>query len=291
MNSNRGENLKRKAIVIDITGGLVKAGFAGENAPSVVFPTLVGRPKSGSMGLNEIYFGDEAALKRDVLAMTSPVKNGIVTNWDDFQKLLEYTFSALKVNSQECNVLITDIFWNSGSNREKLCQILFEKFDVAGLYVANDAVLSLYASEKSTAIVINITNDFTYVVPICEGSSIPDNRRRISIGKENLLSSWERFRPLETLFEPTLTKSIVSAISNCDPNICQTLYKNIVLAGEGSMFEGLPERLEKKVQVAAPSGIKVKVVAPPQRKDFAWIGGSMLASLTTFETMWITKEE
>ncbi|NMG19003.1 actin family protein [Brasilonema bromeliae] len=289
MNSNRGENLKRKAIVIDITGGLVKAGFAGENAPSVVFPTLVGRLKSESMGLNEIYFGDEAALKRDVLAMTSPVEKGIVTNWDDFQKLLEYTFSALKVNVQECNVLITDIFWNSQSNREKLCQMLFE-FGVAGLYLAHDAVLSLYASEKSTAIVINITNDFTDVVPICEGCSIPHARRRISIGKENLVSS-EPFRPLETLFEPTLTKSIVSAISNCDPKICQTLYKNIVLAGEGSMFEGLPERLEKEVRSLAPSGVTVKVVASPQRKDFAWIGGSMLASLTTFETMWFTKEE
>jgi actin-related protein len=256
----------------------------------VVFPTLIGRPKSGSIGLNEIYFGDEAALKRDVLAMTSPVKNSIVTNWDDFQKVLEYTFSALKVNVQECNVLITDIFWNSQSNREKLCQMLFEKFGVAGMYLANDAVLSLYPSEKSTAIVINITNDFTDVVPICEGSSIPHAMRRIDIEKENLVSS-ERIRALETLFEPILTKSIVSVISNCDPKIRQTLYKNIVLVGEGSMFEGLPERLEKEVRSLAPSGVTVKVVAPPQRKDFAWIGGSMLASLTTFEAMWLTKEE
>ncbi|MBW4628480.1 MAG: hypothetical protein KME49_23935 [Brasilonema octagenarum HA4186-MV1] len=57
------------------------------------------------------------------------------------------------------------------------------------------------------------------------------------------------------------------------------------------MFERLLDRLEKTVRSLAPSGITVKVVAPPQRKDFAWIGGSMLASLTTFEAMWFTKEE
>jgi DNA-binding protein YbaB len=44
-NSKRDENLKKKAIVLDITGGLIKVGFAGENAPSVVFPTLIGCPK------------------------------------------------------------------------------------------------------------------------------------------------------------------------------------------------------------------------------------------------------
>ena len=57
------------------------------------------------------------------------------------------------------------------------------------------------------------------------------------------------------------------------------------------MFEGIAERMTKELTNMAPASMKIKVVAPPERKYSVWIGGSILASLSTFQQMWITKEE
>jgi actin-related protein len=75
--------------------------------------------------------------------------------------------------------------------------------------------------------------------------------------------------------------------------IGHVIYNNIILAGGTTKFEGIQARLTKEIRDLAPSAFveKVKVVAPPERKYSVWIGGSILASLSTFQNMWITKEE
>ena len=65
----------------------------------------------------------------------------------------------------------------------------------------------------------------------------------------------------------------------------------IPVSGGTTMFTGLPERLQKELTNLAPNAVKVKVVAPPERKYSVWIGGSILSSLSTFATMWIAKSE
>jgi actin-related protein len=63
------------------------------------------------------------------------------------------------------------------------------------------------------------------------------------------------------------------------------------MSGGTTMFPGIPERLSKEVTALAPSTMKIKVVAPPERKFSVWIGGSILSSLSTFQAMWITRAE
>ncbi|KAH9249846.1 actin-1 [Batrachochytrium salamandrivorans] len=75
----------------------------------------------------------------------------------------------------------------------------------------------------------------------------------------------------------------------CDVDI--RLYANIVLSGGSTMYEGIAERLNKEMVALVPNTMKVKVVAPPERKYSVWIGGSILASLSTFQQMWISKQE
>ena len=82
-----------------------------------------------------------------------------------------------------------------------------------------------------------------------------------------------------------------NSIKICDVDIRKDLYGNIVLSGGTTMYNGLPERMQKEISNLAPSTIKVKVVAPPERKYSVWIGGSILASLSTFQQMWISKQE
>jgi actin beta/gamma 1 len=112
----------------------------------------------------------------------------------------------------------------------------------------------------------------------------------------------ERFDCPEVLFNPRLIgkeapgihKCTVEAINKCSADTHRNLYSNIVLSGGGTLFPGLGERLSKEISALAPAPPtikKVEVIAPPERKYTAWIGGSMLASLSTFQSMWISKAE
>eukprot|EP00497_Spongosphaera_streptacantha_P005860 TRINITY_DN853_c0_g1_i1.p1 TRINITY_DN853_c0_g1~~TRINITY_DN853_c0_g1_i1.p1 ORF type:complete len:94 (+),score=22.64 TRINITY_DN853_c0_g1_i1:100-381(+) len=77
----------------------------------------------------------------------------------------------------------------------------------------------------------------------------------------------------------------------CDVDIRRDLYGNIVMSGGTTMYPGIADRVKKEVSEKAPSTMAIKIVAPPERKYSVWIGGSILASLSTFEEMWITKSE
>lgn len=109
----------------------------------------------------------------------------------------------------------------------------------------------------------------------------------------------QRFRCPEVLFQPMLMgkeypgfhEITYNSIMKCDIDVRKSLYENIVLSGGTTMYSGLPERLTKEMTDKAPSTMKIKVLAPPERKFLVWIGGSILASLSTFQAMWITKHE
>ena len=109
----------------------------------------------------------------------------------------------------------------------------------------------------------------------------------------------ELFRCPEALFQPSFLgmeangvhETCYNSIMKCDVDIRKDLYGNIVLSGGTSMYPGINTRLEKEMIQLAPPTMKIKVIAPPERKYSVWIGGSILASLSTFQNMWITKEE
>src|SRR3546814_853098 len=109
----------------------------------------------------------------------------------------------------------------------------------------------------------------------------------------------ERFRCPEVLFQPSFIGKEASGIHDCtfqtimkcDVDIRKDLYANIVLSGGTTMYPGIAERITKEITALAPSTMKIKVVAPPERKYSVWIGGSILASLSTFQAMWISKAE
>ena len=109
----------------------------------------------------------------------------------------------------------------------------------------------------------------------------------------------ERFRCPEVLFQPSMVgvegagihETPFNSVMKCDMDIRKDLYGNIVLSGGTTMFEGVAERMEKEVVALAPSSMKIKIVAPPERKYSVWIGGSILSSLSTFQQMWISTQE
>ena len=108
----------------------------------------------------------------------------------------------------------------------------------------------------------------------------------------------ERFRCPEALFQPSFLgmetpgvhETTYNSIMKCDVDIRKDLYANIVLSGGTTMYAGIADRMSKEITALAPASMKIKIIAPPERKYSVWIGGSILSSLSTFQQMWISKQ-
>lgn len=122
------------------------------------------------MGDKEIYIGNVANNSRGVLKLEYPIQNGYVKNWGIMKEIWQYLFyDELRESASEHPVLITEPPLNPTANREKMTEILFETFKVPAMYVANPCVLSLYASGRTTGIVLDSGDCVSHAVPIYEG--------------------------------------------------------------------------------------------------------------------------
>jgi actin, other eukaryote len=185
----------QQTVIIDNGSGMVKAGFAGEDAPRAVFPSIVGRPKHSSamMGTQQKseYIGDEAMQKRGILNLQYPIAAGIVESWEDMEKVWHHTFyNELRVAPEEAlGVLLTEAPRNPKANREKMVTIMFETFQVKNVYVALQAVMSLYAAGRTTGLVADAGDGVSHTIPVFEGFSIPHAVEKMEIAGR-VLTDW-----------------------------------------------------------------------------------------------------
>lgn len=362
------------AVVCDNGTGYVKAGFASCEVPSVCFPSVVGRPRKIRRGQmkrvqqnltaeSDVLVGDAALAKRETHALRFPIDHGIVTDWDGMEHIWQQLFyNELEIDPEEHPILLTEAPRNPKDNREKMLQMMFEGFNFPATFISIQAVLSLYASGRTTGLVLDAGDGVAHTVPIYEGYCLPHAVRRTDLAgrdlthtlaelltergyhfttstqleivrdmkerlcfvsqdfDEDLLTAGEssefeksyelpdgqvitigdeRFRCPEVIFDPELIgleidgihTSVYKTVMKCDMDIRRELYGNIILSGGSTMFPGMADRLKAEVSLMAPASVRVRVIAPEERKYSVWMGGSVLASLSTFKDMWISEEE
>ncbi|KAM7203400.1 Actin/actin-like protein [Naviculisporaceae sp. PSN 640] len=179
------------AVIMNNGSYWVKAGFAGDDAPRACFPTIVGRPRHHGimigMGQRDSYVGDEAQSKRGILTLRNPIEHGIVTNWDDMERVWHHTYyHELRVAPEDHAILMSESPLNPKPNRERMTQILFETFDAPAFYTSVDAILSLYANGRTTGMVVDIGDGVTHVLPAYEGFALPHAIARIDMAGRDL---------------------------------------------------------------------------------------------------------
>ncbi|XP_032345990.1 actin isoform X1 [Camelus ferus] len=308
------------------------------------------------------FIGDEVQKNRGKLNLQYPISRAAITNWDNMEKIWHHSFyKVLHVAPEQHPLMVTEPPLNTMANKEKVSQILFETFGVPALYLANQGVLSLYASGQTCGMTLESGEGMTYFVPIIDGCPLPQSTFQMDIAGQDLTLYFlhllsesghslvstadrefvrdlkekccyvaldfekekveasspsyaqkcqlpdgqeidlgrERFFCPEVLFQTDLigrhhlgvhTKAF-QCVSSCDPALWKILFGHIVLSGGTGTCSGLRLRLQREISTLVSPKINVKVSTCPHSIYGAWVGGSILCSLSTFKDMWVTSKE
>ena len=352
--------------VIDNGSGYMKAGFSGEEAPKVMFPTMVGKTKVEGIYVGdekkESIIGSEAEKKFGILNISYPIQGGIIVNWDEMERIWANTFyGELKISPEEHNLLLSESPFITRKDREKMLEMMFETFNCASTYLVAQSVLAAYSVGKSTGISIDCGHTSLNFAPIYEGflqrhcvQHIPiagkdindilinllikngqvidskmqkqsiikakesfcflryDNEDEIEKKKEEETKEWElpdkkkitiskeRFQATEVLFDPkqfgydypNFQELFKKTVKSIDSDLREIMLANIIFNGGTTLIKGFKNRVTQEIEQAGQDyEFKKKVHTYPEAQFMAWLGGSILTSLTNFENLWITKAE
>ncbi|NXF28126.1 ACL6B protein, partial [Rhodinocichla rosea] len=170
------------ALVFDIGSFSVRAGYAGEDCPKADFPTTVGllSPDEVSLELDgdkdkkggKVYYIDTNALHvaREGVEVLSPLKNGMIEDWECFQAILDHTYGKhVKSEPGLHPVLMSEAPWNTRAKREKLTELMFEHYNIPAFFLCKTAVLTAFANGRSTGLVLDSGATHTTAIPVHDG--------------------------------------------------------------------------------------------------------------------------
>jgi actin-related protein len=208
-------------IVIDNGSGVCKAGESKNDQPTSVFPSIVGVPKVKGIIMDtqtkDLFLGAEANDKRGILNITYPIEHGVITNWKYMEDLWNHIFTnELRLTSKDRSVMLTEC--------------MFEKFNIKQLYIGVQAVLALYASGRTTGLVVDSGDGVTHTVPVYEGFNIAH-----AIRKQNLAGRDVTYY----LKEKVLPEMDVNFVSTAETEITKDIKEKCSVVAFDPTLEGL----------------------------------------------------
>jgi len=181
-------------VVVDNGTGFVKAGFAADNLPRYMFPSIVGRPvlraeeeAIGDVDLKPITVGEEAAALRRALEISYPLENGIIRNWEDMGHVWSYLFTErMGIDPKEHRILLTEAPMNPRENRRKMIETMFEKYGFHSLQVSIQAMLTLYAQGLLSGCVLDSGDGVTHIVAVYDGFELSNLTKRLDVAGRHI---------------------------------------------------------------------------------------------------------
>jgi actin-related protein 3 len=261
---------QKPPVVIDNGTGYTKMGYAGNYEPNYIVPTLIsvvaednkpGAKKDEVKDL-DFFIGAEATVKHDNYNVDYPIRHGIIDNWDNMEKYWSRCiYQYLCCDPEEHYTLLTEPPMNTPENREYTAEIMFETFNVPGLYIAVQAVLALCASlltkgsdaknSSVTGTVIDSGDGVTHVIPVVEGYVIGSCIKHIPLAGRDVTNFMvqilrDRGEPLDPMQSLEIAKKIKEQYCYVCPDLVKE-YNKYDKEPEGRIrqFEGVVEKTKK----------------------------------------------
>jgi actin-related protein len=176
-------------VIIDIGEASTKVGFAGEEAPRSMFPTITGAEKYknvmvdvGASGRPQIYVGDDCHRMRGVLKISYPINRGAIMDWDAYFAILTHIFyNVLRIDPSRANVIYTESALTAAQMKQYIARVLFETYRAKSVYIASAPIMALFSAGLTTGIVVESGEGLTWVVPVINGKIFEPAVQRLTL--------------------------------------------------------------------------------------------------------------
>lgn len=265
-------------VVIDNGTGFTKMGYAGNEEPTYIIPSLyadnaaVGRAK-GPLDELDFSIGYEAQ-NRPNANMSHPLEHGIVKDWDKMERMWQHCmYKYLRIEPSEHGFVLTEPPANPPENREYTAEVMFETFGVERLFIAVQGVLALTASWTSqkaqklglsglsTGTVIDSGDGVTHVIPIVEGFVVSNAIKHIPLAGRDITNFvLEQLRDRGENLPPEEALRLAQRVKE------QHCYIAKDIADEFNKYDANPGKyITKHEEVLKGSGKQVSIDVGPEK--------------------------
>eukprot|EP01083_Nonionella_stella_P168975 571907_1 len=271
------DSYRGTTVTIELGSSSIRAGIAGNDMPSINIPSAV-----AITGKNQIIIGNqvgEMIKNKEVVSTIEPViEKGEIVNWKYLKDIWEYVLKDYK----EANIhFVISSCLATKQQQEKIIQMFFEEFGGESFALWKSPTLSLYASGRTTGLVVQSGYGLTEIVPIFEGYVLPHAVQRMEFCKYEIDMNAAKFDASMPWKDQQIGRYVVNAINKCDKDIRADLFGNIVLSGGNTMYDDIALFVKNQIEVEMKeTSYTVDVIAPPERALSSWIGGSILGAMS-----------
>lgn len=196
------EEFDNQPIVLDNGSGTIRCGFSGDEKPRVSYSSVIGRPKykkinylPSDLSIDDTFVGNQAQLRRGLLKLKYPIEHGTIEDWDSMELIWQQLLLHDLVNDDkdtnsfslnEHSILITEHAFTIRRQREKMCEIFFEHFNVNSINISIPTILSLYSTGRTTGVSVDIGDGVASIASIYDGFALPSTMKRINLGGRDI---------------------------------------------------------------------------------------------------------